>query len=292
MTPEPAYSKLLWYRILFFPLTRILAGVLVVAGLVFLVNELSSLGSFHAWLSGEWNDYITGFLEILVALMGYILLYRFYEGRSIRELSLGSLWRYGSAGLFSGLGLQTLAVGIAYLAGGYILVHVNPVSYVLPSLIQALVAGFVAEILLRGILFRLTEEKLGTGLAILIIMLVFGIVHAVSPGASVLSVGSTMIQAGLLYSLVYVYSRSLWFPIFLHLAWDMAEPGIFGGANPGITSDRTWFSSMFRGPALWTGGADGPGHSLQAALLCLLAALWFFYQARRKGRFIRPFWKA
>ena len=35
----------------------------------------------------------------------------------------------------------------------------------------------------------------------------------------------------------------LWLPIFLHFAWDFAEPGVFGAINPGITIDQSLLTS-------------------------------------------------
>jgi membrane protease YdiL (CAAX protease family) len=83
-----------------------------------------------------------------------------------------------------------------------------------------------------------------------------------------LSVISTVVEAGLLLSAGYIFSRSLWLPIFLHFAWDFAEPGVFGAINPGITIDQSLLTSKIDGPLILTGGQLGPQNSIQAFLLC------------------------
>jgi membrane protease YdiL (CAAX protease family) len=218
-------------------------------------------------------------------------LFKHYEERKIKELSASTLLKNAFVGFFMGLILQSVFILVIYLAGGYTVTQVNPVSFLLTAFAYALTAGFVAEILLRGILFRLTEEKTGTIPALIIFTLLFAILHANSNGATAVSVCATAIQAGLLLSATYVYSRSLWWPIFLHFSWDFAEPGIYGGINPGISTGKTLLNSKISGSYLLTGGEAGPGNSIQSAILCLLISLLLLRMAERKGNFIRSRWK-
>jgi len=80
-------------------------------------------------------------------------------------------------------------------------------------------------------------------------------------------------------------------PIFLHFAWDFAEPGIFGGINPSISIDKSLFTSKISGASILTGGQMGPQNSIQSLLFCLIAAIIFLWLAKQKNHFIKPFWK-
>ena len=202
------------------------------------------------------------YLPVILAVTCYVVLFKHYEERKIKELSASTLLKNAFVGFFMGLILQSVFILVIYLAGGYTVTQVNPVSFLLTAFAYALTAGFVAEILLRGILFRLTEEKTGTIPALIIFTLLFAILHANSNGATAVSVCATAIQAGLLLSATYVYSRSLWWPIFLHFSWDFAEPGIYGGINPGISTGKTLLNSKISGSYLLTGGEAGPGNGL------------------------------
>lgn len=226
-----------------------------------------------------------------MAVLGYVVLFRFYEQRQIKELSLASFWKNALAGFFAGLILQSLLIFVLYLAGGYSIVHVNPASFLLPACSTALTAGFVAEILIRGIAFRLTEEKLGTLITLLIFALLFAIFHLNVKGVTVVSILASALQAGVLLSAAYVFTRTLWFPIFLHFAWDFANPGIYGAINPGNSIEESLITSRISGPELLTGGELGPENSVQSIIFCLAASAIFLWLAKRKNRFVKPFWQ-
>ena len=234
---------------------------------------------------------IVAIAESAFALLAYTFLFRVYEKRKISELSTNAFWKNAVIGYATGFVLQSIFILIIYLRGNYSVIGINQASSLLPSFAAALTAGFVGEIVIRGIFFRLTEEKLGTVLTLIICVLFFAIMHVNVKGASILSVSSTAIEAGLLLSAGYVFSRSLWLPIFLHFAWDFAEPGVFGAINPGITIDQSLLTSKIEGPLILTGGQLGPQNSIQSLLLCAIVSLVFLWMARKKNNFIKPFWK-
>jgi CAAX protease family protein len=94
-----------------------------------------------------------------------------------------------------------------------------------------------------------------------------------------------------LLAAAFIYSKNLWLPIFLHFAWNFAEAGIYGAVISGNQITESLFTAKFSGPEILTGGAFGPENSLQATLLCLVAAIIFILIARRQGKFVKPYWK-
>ena len=286
MDNKPALQK-----ILYFFLTKIVIGILVIGGSVALVENAGRALLEKIQITGDLQNAMVGIADGAIALLSYILLFRFYEKRQIKELSLASFWKNSLVGFLAGMVLQSLVIFVIYLTDGYSIISINPVSFLIPGFIAALTAGFVGEILLRGIIFRLTEEKFGTVIALIISALLFAVFHSGVKGATLLSVVSTSIQAGMLLSAVYVFTRSLWLPVFLHFAWDFAEPGIYGAINPGITIEKSLFTSKLTGSELLTGGQFGPGNSIQSTIFCLIAGLLFLWLAKRKNNFINPPWK-
>jgi membrane protease YdiL (CAAX protease family) len=241
------------------------------------------------------HPYLIGFivciLQITLALSAYTILYSRYEKRSITELNKNHLFKYAWQGFSLGFIIQSLTILLIFLAGGYIITRINPVTSLVPGFIDAVVAGFVAEIVLRGIVFRLLQETVGTIFTLILFFLFFYGMHAFGAKASILSGIATALQAGFLLSVVYVYSGSLWLPIFLHFAWDFAEPAVYSGINEGISESATLVTSKITGNVWLTGGQSGPGTSLQSAIFCLIAGLLFLYGMKKKGLFIRPYWK-
>lgn len=278
-------------KVLHFFLTKIVIGIAVIVVLVAFIEWAGRPLLNYTSLTDNAKNIIIAFANSAIALMGYILLFRFYEKRKIRELSASTFGRNAISGFVSGFALQSLFILVIFLAGGYTVIRINAASSVLPALAAALTAGFVAEILIIGIFFRLVEEQLGTGIAILIITILFGIFHFNAPGATALSIISTAIEAGLLIAAVYVYTRSLWTVIFFHFAWDFAEPGIFGGINPGNSVNETLLVSKITGSTLLTGGQTGPQNSMQALIICLLLSSLLLWIAKRRNKWIIASWK-
>ncbi len=178
-----------------------------------------------------------------------------------------------------------------YLAGTFLVVNVNPVSILISPFAFALTAGFVAEIIMIGIVFRLLEEQTGTAVALIIFIILFAILHVNAKEATFVSVGATAMQAGFMLPAAYVFSRSLWLPIFLHLGWDFAEPGIFGAINSSTSISQGLFTSKISGAALLTGGQNGPQSSLQALIFCLLTGTLFLLLAKQKNNLVKIKWR-
>jgi CAAX protease family protein len=274
-----------------FFLIKIIIGIAVVGGAVALVQWSGDLLLKKTHLNNNAIDVIIAVADCAVGLISYIFLFRIYEKRQIKELSPSSFGSNATAGFITGFILQSLFIFVIYVAGGYSIIKIHPVSSVAPAFAAALTAGFVAEIFIIGIIFRLTEQRSGTAIAVLILTLLFVLLHLNVQGATALSVASTAMQAGFLLSGAYVFTRSLWFVIFLHFAWDLAEPGIFGGVNPGNSIRQSLLESKISGSVFLTGGQQGPQNSIQALLFCLLTGLIFLYLAKRKNNFIKPSWK-
>ncbi len=279
------------FKILNFFLVKIIIGIAVVGGCVFLMEWLRQILPDQTQLTNDLKNIITAIADALAALISYIFLFKLYEKRKIKELSASSFIKNAIIGFITGLSLQSLFIFVIYVCATYFIIHINPLSFLLPSLAASLTAGFVAEILIVGIFFRIAEQTLGTVITLIIFLLLFALMHINVANATAISIAATAIQAGILLPAVYIFSRSLWMPIFLHFAWDFSEPGIFGGINPGISINETLFTSKISGSFLITGDGTGPQNSVQSLLLCSIVAVIFLWFAKRKNNFIKPSWK-
>lgn len=284
-------TRMIFKKILYSPFTKIIIGISLIIIVVFSGELLRNNIINKTSLSQNWKNVVIGSLQIVLAIFTYILLFRTLEKRKISELSTGNFLTNTFWGCTIGTGTQSLVILLLYWTHNYSITKTNPLSFLIPGLISALVAGFVMEIILRGILFRVVEEYLGTSIAIMFLALLFLIVHTSGEHATTLSVLATTIQAGIFLSSLYIFSKSLWLPIFFHFAWDFAEPSIFGGINPGISVEESLFTSKITGPEIFTGGLNGPGNSIQAATLCLVLSIIFLRMGKRKGNFIKPYWR-
>src|SRR5689334_10840421 len=224
-------------------------GISVIVLLVAIIEWLRSSILDETTLPDGTKALIVSVVEAFIATTGYIFLFRLYEKRTIQELNASTFVYNAAIGFLIGMALQALFIFFIYLTGTFLIVNINPLSTLISPLAFALTAGFVAEIILIGIVFRLLEQQIGTVITLIVFIILFAFLHINIKGATLISVGATAMQAGLLIPAAYVYGRNLWLPIFLHFGWDFAEPGIFGGINPSSSLTQSLLTSKIAGNA-------------------------------------------
>ena len=279
-------------KALHFFLTKMILAIGVIVALVAIMEWLRSFLLDRTNLSNDVKDITIAVAEACIATAGYIIFFRAYEKRRIHEMSSAKLSNNAIIGFLTGIILQSLFILIIYLNGTFLVANVNPFSILISPFAFALTAGFVAEIILIGIVFRLLEEQTGTAIALIIFIILFALLHVNAKGATFISVGATAMQAGFMLPAAYVFSRSLWLPIFLHLGWDFAEPGIFGAINSSTSISQGLITSKISGPVLLTGGQNGPQSSVQALIFCLLTGIIFLILAKQKNNLVKINWRS
>ena len=274
----------LW-AVLQFPLTRMLIGFAAIALGAVLVFTAATVLQLHG-LAAAGARLLAG----LAACGIYLGFVRYLEGREAVELRLQDLAPQLGKGVVIGAGLFCVTIAIIWLAGGYQVQGTNPAEVMLAPFIVALGAALLEELAIRGVLFRIIEEWLGTWPALVLAALIFGLLHGLNPGAKWSSVAAIALEAGVLLAAAYVYARSLWLCVGLHCAWNFTEAGVFGASVSGGKAHGL-LSAQFPGAEWLTGGQFGPEASLVAVLVCLPAAGAFLLLARRRGHIMAPSWK-
>jgi len=279
------------YRFFHFPVTKIFIALFA----VILATTLAQFGTQaiikYTGLNVDLQGLVVSILSSAAALAAYIYLFKFYEKRKIEELSTTHFWRNSITGTLIGFLFLTIVILIMYFGKGYTILSFNPVSFLIPALALGISSGIFEEILFRGIIFRITEERLGSIWALVISSSFFGFAHLANPNSTLFSAVAITIEAGLLLGATYIYSRNLWLPIFLHFAWNFSEGGIYGAIISGNGMKKCLINAKFSGSDLLTGGAFGPENSLQAVILGLIAAIVFLGLAKKQNRFVEPYWR-
>jgi membrane protease YdiL (CAAX protease family) len=149
-----------------------------------------------------------------------------------------------------------------------------------------LVAGVIQEeFVFRGILFRKLEGSFGSWIALIVSALLFGIIHWLSPNATLVSGVAIMLTAGVLIAALYILTRSLWWAMGIHLGWNFFEGSVFGVQLSGH-SFPSFFSSAMTGPVAWTGGSFGPEAGLASILIVGSVGLFLCFRAARQQRIL------
>lgn len=278
-------------KVLNFFVVKILVALSFCISIVILVQlglrKLLALTS----ISKEEKILWVGIAVALLSVSTYVFLFRFYEKRNIIELSTKKLTQNLLVGISLGVGLQSLTILVIYLKGGFTVSSVNSITLVLPSFVMAFTSAIFEEILFRGIVFRITEEKLGSYWALFISALIFGAMHLANPHSSVLASLGLAIQAGLLLGAAYIYARNLWFPIAIHFAWNFMQSGIFGVSTSGNSMGKSLLTTKINGAEWFTGGLFGPEGSIQATVFCLIAAVVLILMSHRQQKIARASWQ-
>lgn len=229
-------------------------------------------------------------VTVLAAHVSYVLYVKWFERRAVTELSArGALAELGM-GILIGAGLCTLVVAAIWALGSYRATGVNRPTVVIPAIGTAFVAGYVEEILMRGIAFRIVEEALGIWWAFLLSAAIFGLLHARSPHATVTSTLAIASSAGLVLGAAYVLTRRLWLPIGLHFAWNFAQGGLFGVTVSGRPAHGL-LQGELTGAELVSGGRFGIEASVVVVVVGLALTAAFLLLASRNGNLVLPVWQ-
>jgi uncharacterized protein len=274
-------------KALHFPLTRIIVGILSLILTLSLTRYIIRFFTVDI-LPGEWVAVITAVAVAITTIMVYRFLFMKYEGRKITELKVGNAAYLVFAGLLIGLLLQSLTIFVMHLAGSYTITGFNSMNVLLIPLAMAISSSVFEELLIRGVLFRIMEQSLGSYAALGISALIFGLLHVSNPNSNIWIGLSLAIQAGLLLGAAFMVTRSLWVPIGIHFAWNFFQSGVFGAATSGIQFQNSLLSVMIDGNKWITGGAFGPEGSVQATLFCLIAAVIMILKSKKHNNII-PF---
>jgi uncharacterized protein len=278
-------------KVLHFPLTKITIAIIVCVGIYgigqFALGQLLDLTA----LDKEIKNLVIGIVASLLAIGSYVFLFKWYEKRPITELSTQNIGKHLLWGISIGFILQALTILVMYVKGGYTVVSVNPFLYIIPSLTMAFTSAIFEEILMRGIIFRLIEEKWGSYIALIISAIIFGALHLANPNSSIVAALGLAIQAGLSLAAAYIYTKNLWFPIAIHFAWNFTQSGIFGAVTSGNAMKKTLITSKIEGAEWFTGGAFGPEGSIQATLFCLVVTIILIFLSQKEGKIVPPYWE-
>jgi uncharacterized protein len=279
---SPAPTR--WSRVLTFPLVQIVVAILFVAIPFAVVTT-----PFNLFVTDKSLRRVGALLLAAVVLAGYSAYVRVIEKRAVTELSGQRALRELGAGLALGALLFSATVGILAALGIYQVTGNNGWQSMLAILPACILSGVLEEVLIRGVVFRILEKWLGSWVALGISAVIFGGLHLLNPGATLLNAAAISIEAGVLLAAAYMLTRRLWLCIGTHIAWNFTQGGIFSVAVSGGESKGLLQSRMV-GPDWLTGGAFGAEASVVALGICLTVGIALLVLARSQGNVVPPPW--
>lgn len=276
-------------KIFNFPVVKILLALLTFMAVVIIGQQIAVKLLALTSLDKDYRNLLKGLFVSFSCIFSYILFFKKYEKRTITEFSTKGLAKNISIGALIGFVLQSLTILVIYLNGSYSVVNINPVSFILIPFTIMFTVAIIEEILVRGIIFRIVEEKLGSYISLTISAVLFGVFHLANPHGTLIS-AICITTAGFLFGAIFMYSRNLWMPIALHFAWNFTQSGIFGAITSGNEKTSSLLEAKIQGPEFITGGEFGPEGSIQAIIFCAAATIILLVLNHKQNKIIKPYW--
>jgi hypothetical protein len=141
-------------------------------------------------------------------------------------------------------------------------------------LVSFAVAAAAEEVLFRGYAFQALVQGIGAWPATLLLSAAFALGHAGNPNVSWPGLANIFL-AGVMLSVAYLRTRSLWFATAVHLGWNWVMSALLDFPVSGLQLDTPLYDVRKLGGAEWlTGGTFGPEAGLAATAFITAATLW------------------
>ncbi|WP_431031217.1 lysostaphin resistance A-like protein [Plantibacter sp. RU18] len=254
---------------------------------VFTATSTATSANVGEILTGDGPAAPVGFLVgAVVAIIGFIVIVRRVSRRPAVELRRdgalsGILW-----GLLIGGGIVAGAMTILGILGVYRVESVQLGAGILTGLMLGVGPAVMEEVFFRGFLLRLIDGWLGSWAALAIVSVVFALVHSFSSPAGPLAAVFIFCSASLLLNMAYFLTRTLWFPIALHFAFNATQSAIFGLNVSGNETGGSLIEGQLQGSDLLTGAAMGGEGSLIVIAFALAAGVVLTIAAIRRGNML------
>ena len=276
---------------------RLLIFVLLVVVLFFILGAAAKLVLEFAvhWapssgLAHYLENLIFRAISLVVALAAGFICTRWLEGLPWRALGLWFHTRWlrdfffgsviGVASLAVATAIATAGGGLSFtISGRAVLLQVGQTLFF--SAVLFILAALAEEALFRGYpLQTFTRAKL-VGLGILVTSFAFAAIHMSNPNLNEWLPYVNLLFAGVWLAVAYLRTRSLWFPLGVHWAWNWALGSLFGLPVSGITdlAPHPLLHGTDLGPAWLTGGSYGIEGGL-ACTITLIVSTLFIWRTR------------
>jgi membrane protease YdiL (CAAX protease family) len=236
-----------------------------------------------------WNAPLTlvvGLAAAVLALVSYAWVVRKTERREPVEVARRTAAAALGRGVLIGLVMFVAVIANIYFLGGYEVRGWGSLTGAIAIFGFMAAAAVTEELMFRGVLFRIVEERLGTWISLGLSGVLFGLAHYFNPNATLWSSLAIAVEAGFMLAAVYAATRNLWVPIGVHFAWNFAQGGIFSTSVSGQDAPKGLLDGVTSGPSIVSGGSFGPEASVYSVLTGVVVTVVFLWLAKRRGNLV------
>ena len=215
-----------WHRILLIILPYFLiVGIFqLVGGLIAGVNmkilnpELSSI-----------QHLIMSLFTLVGTLIVLWIFMKWVDKESFVKLGFHTKNRFKDFTIGIVIGFIIMAIGyivLIYLKEIYFFKFFFDIKELMISILIFTIVAFFEETFFRGYILKNLMLSSNRYIALIITSILFSLNHYSNPNIDLISI-INLFLAGMLLGISYIYTRNLWFPIALHLSWNLFQT-LFG----------------------------------------------------------------
>ena len=257
-------------------LAPIIAYILLIIGEI---TGLTLLGSLP--LPPDWTLFfeLANFLFITLTIIGWAVFIEkcplegigLAKKHAFRDFLLG--WFFGGVFLIICVLLMVLFGGVQIT--GFHFSSTNILQFI-PLLLAWSIQGHAEEILARGFLFSSVAVKNSIPVGIVVSSIFFSLIHLGNDGLSLIPI-LDLTLFGILATLYYLKTGSIWGISGAHAAWNCFQGNVFGFPVSGTDAGTAFISVKQQGPDWLSGGAFGVEGSLISVTAQALVIAWLSY---------------
>jgi len=211
-----------WQRVLLLIIPYIfIVGFFQFIGALILGIDLADL---HFQKTSE-QHIIMAFFSLLGTLLVIWLFMKFLDKESFLKVGFETKNRLNE--FFIGIGIGALIMSTGY----FLLLFLGEINFqrvvfnfkeIIISIGLFIIVAVMEEILFRGYILKNLMISFNKYVALLISSIIFALMHGLNPNMDLLSLTSIFL-AGILLGISYIHTKNLWFPIGLHLSWNLFQ---------------------------------------------------------------------
>lgn len=152
--------------------------------------------------------------------------------------------------------------------------------YLIVTFVCVCIQSSSEEMVCRGYIYHAHIDRYPAWVAIISNSLLFGALHLLNPGITVISFLQIAI-CGLAFSLIVYARKSLWMAYAIHTAWNFTQSILFGLPNSGIVSEGSFLHLEAASGSFWYDPAFGIEGTIPSVIMELLLCAWAIWCIKR-----------
>lgn len=216
-------------------------------------------------------------VETIVLFITVFILLKGLENRSLKDIGFNSI-KKNVKGLLLGLVLGAISMTVIFtilLSSNNIilsnsLVNPNFSSSILLGILLFILVAISEEVMCRGYILNTLNQMRKPWVSSILSSAIFAALHLANPNVKILGILNIFL-VGILFSYMYIRTKSLWMPIGYHFTWNYFQGNIFGFPVSGQTQSNGMYVIKGVRENIFTGGAFGPEAGILSTIVIIVS---------------------